>query len=174
MALSLVVYPDARLRQKSRPVEVFDAELEKLCREMTQVMRDHQGVGLAAIQVGVPLRVCVMDVHWDRKEPGEALVLCNPEILETQGAQKGDEGCLSVPGVFEEVERSLKVTARAQNMKGEWETHVFEDLLARCLEHEIDHMNGILFFNRLPPIRRALVEPKLKDLKKKQQASART
>lgn len=170
MARPLVIYPDPRLRRRSDPVERFDGALRDLAAEMAETMREHRGVGLAGIQIGVPLRICVVEVDFDKQTSGEVLTLCNPEVTVSEGRQGGEEGCLSVPGVFEEVERSRKVTVRAWDLSGKERTFVFEDLLARCLEHEIDHMNGLLFLNRLSAVRRVLVEPKLKDLKRRSKA----
>ncbi len=166
MIRPIVIYPDPRLKMKSKPVRAFDEELLILTQDMTETMRDAFGIGLAAIQVGVPLRVMTMDKHYEEEEKKEPLVLCNPEILAEEGSETIEEGCLSLPDVREEVERSFKVKVKAQNVRGVEEVLEFEGILARCVLHEIDHMNGQLFVQRVPAVRRLFLRKKLSDLQK--------
>uniref|UniRef100_UPI003FF02607 peptide deformylase n=1 Tax=Candidatus Fimivicinus sp. TaxID=3056640 RepID=UPI003FF02607 len=146
MALrKIVVEGDPVLKKKSRPVEKFDARLAELLDDMKQTLYSAQGVGLAAVQVGVLRRVVVVDV-------GDGLLeLVNPEIIEAQGEQRENEGCLSLPGKYGETIRPAVVKIKAQNREGEWCIYRGEDLKARCFCHEIDHLDGILFTERLAP-----------------------
>ncbi|MDO5378038.1 MAG: peptide deformylase [Clostridia bacterium] len=140
MALRKIVYiEDELLRKKSRPVEKFDEKLHKLLDDMAETMYHANGVGLAAPQVAVLRRVVVMDC-------GDGLIeMVNPEILETEGEQDGAEGCLSVPGRRGMVKRPMKVRARFQDRNGEWYEIEAEELLARCIMHETDHLDGQLY-----------------------------
>lgn len=146
MALrKIVVEGDPVLKKKSRPVEKFDARLAELLDDMKQTLYSAQGVGLAAVQVGVLRRVVVVDV-------GDGLLeLVNPEIIEAQGEQRENEGCLSLPGKYGETIRPAVVKVKAQNREGKWCIYKGEDLKARCFCHEIDHLDGILFTERLAP-----------------------
>lgn len=146
MALrKIVVEGDPVLKKKSRSVEKFDARLAELLDDMKQTLYSAQGVGLAAVQVGVLRRVVVVDV-------GDGLLeLVNPEIIEAQGEQRENEGCLSLPGKYGETIRPAVVKIKAQNREGEWCIYRGEDLKARCFCHEIDHLDGILFTERLAP-----------------------
>ncbi len=146
MALrKIVVEGDPVLKKKSRPVEKFDARLAELLDDMKQTLYSAQGVGLAAVQVGVLRRVVVVDVG------DELLELVNPEIIEAQGEQRENEGCLSLPGKYGETIRPAVVKVKAQNREGKWCIYKGEDLKARCFCHEIDHLDGILFTERLAP-----------------------
>jgi peptide deformylase len=165
MARPVVLYPDPRLKMKSRMVTAFDQGLKTLAAEMTQTMREANGLGLAAVQVGELLRFMVMEEHFDREDRGESLALVNPEILSTEGVQLGEEGCLSLPDVREDLERPYRVTLKAQNLEGVWKEYTFEALLARCVLHEMDHMNGQLFIERLPAVKRLLLRTRLKELR---------
>ena len=166
MIRPIVIYPDPILKLKSKPVTVFDEDLRILSQDMSETMRDAFGVGLAAIQVGKPIRMMVMDRHYEQEDKGESLVLCNPEILEAEGSETIEEGCLSIPDVREEVERAFKVKVKAENLEGVEETFEFEGLLARCVLHEVDHMNGQLFIQKVPAVKRLFLQKKLSDLKK--------
>ncbi|MDR1734792.1 MAG: peptide deformylase [Oscillospiraceae bacterium] len=135
---------DSILYKKSRPVELFDARLGILLDDMTETMRKAEGVGLAAVQVGILRRCCVIDT-------GRGVVeLINPEIVRESGKQEEQEGCLSFPGEYGVTRRPAKVTIRAQDRYGSWRMHQGEGLLARAFCHEIDHMNGIVFKDRVP------------------------
>ena len=146
MALrKIVVEGDPVLKKKSRPVEKFDARLAELLDDMRQTLYSAEGVGLAAVQVGVLRRVVVVDV-------GDGLLeLVNPEIIEAEGEQRESEGCLSLPGEYGETIRPAVVKVKAQNREGKWCIYKGEGLKARCFCHEIDHLDGILFTERLAP-----------------------
>lgn len=146
MALrKIVVEGDPVLKKKSRPVEKFDARLAELLDDMRQTLYSAKGVGLAAVQVGVLRRVVVVDV-------GDGLLeLVNPEIIEAEGEQRESEGCLSLPGEYGETIRPAVVKIKAQNREGKWCIYKGDGLKARCFCHEIDHLDGILFTERLAP-----------------------
>ena len=158
--LQILYYPDERLRKMSKPVEVFDDALQTLIEDMFETMYDANGVGLAAPQIGVNIRLSVVDVSPDRNE---RQVFINPEILAHHGKEKYKEGCLSVPGALEIVERAQKVTVKALDRHGQPFEMECDGLLAECLQHEIDHLNGKLFIDLLSPIKR---ERARKDLEK--------
>jgi len=149
-------YPESVLAEIGRPVTKFDRELEELCADMFDTMYDAEGVGLAAPQIGVSLRLFVMDCE------GIKLVAANPEIVHTEGEQTSPEGCLSVGKVPAVVTRPMKARLRAQDLKGEWFESEAEGYAARAFMHETDHCDGKLFLDRLPKLRRAMVIKKFK------------
>jgi peptide deformylase len=170
----IVLYPDPRLKLKSKTVTKFGTpEMRQLVQDMTETMRDAHGVGLAAIQVGEAIRMMVMDVDYDKEERGEALAVFNPEVLAEEGAETIEEGCLSIPDVREEVERSFKVKVKFQDIEGKEMVGEFEGLLARCVLHEIDHMNGQLFIQKVPAVKRLFLKKQLDQLKKEYQEATR-
>ena len=173
MIRPIVLYPDPRLKLKSATVKSFDDDLALLAADMADTMRDAAGLGLAAIQVGEPLRFMVMEAKFDQEDKGEALTLANMEILSTEGVQTGEEGCLSIPEIREDLERPYRVTLKAQDLQGAWKEYAFEGLLARCIFHEMDHMEGRLFVERLPAVKRLLLKGRLKELQKKFKPAAR-
>lgn len=144
MALRNVVkYGDPILRKKSRTVEVFDRRIATLVEDMFETMYKDNGVGLAAVQVGILKRIVVIDC-------GDGPVgLINPEIVKTEGEQCGQEGCLSLPGRYETVRRPQKVQVKGQDREGKWHVYTGEDLKARAFCHEIDHLDGVLFIDRM-------------------------
>ncbi len=144
-------YPEKVLAQVGKPVEKFDEELEKLCEDMFETMYDAEGVGLAAPQIGLNLRLFVMDCD------GIKLIAANPEIIKKEGEQSGQEGCLSVGKVPAVVSRAEKATLRAQDVKGEWFEREAEGYAARCFQHETDHCDGKLFIDHLPKMRKDMV-----------------
>lgn len=158
--LEILHFPNPILKQKSKAVPRIDMILHQLVQDMAETLYAAPGVGLAAPQVGHPLRVAVIDVT-PASQPKNLLVLINPEIVSTEGECTWDEGCLSVPDCNEEVKRNKKVVVRYQNLRGETEEIIGEDLLAIALQHEIDHLNGILFIDRLSPLKRKLIKKKL-------------
>jgi peptide deformylase len=163
--LKIVHYPEPVLLQVGRPVEVFDDELKKLVADMFETMYDAKGVGLAAPQVAVSQRLFVMDCS--NGEDAEAkLALINPEIISTEGEQYGDEGCLSFPGLYQKVERSLRTVVKAQDVNGEHFELEVEDLEARCVLHETDHCDGIVFLDRMTTLKRQLAKQKIKRMQK--------
>jgi peptide deformylase len=166
MALMEVVkWPNPVLDMPGDPVTEFDESLKKLVSDMFETMYAAPGVGLAAVQVGVSKRLFVMDCSGG-KDPEQRIVMINPEVLRVEGSQNGDEGCLSFPGIFTPVERSLRAVVRAQDIKGnEFELDGME-LTARCMLHETDHCDGIVFLDKMSPLKRELVKRKIKKLQK--------
>jgi peptide deformylase len=177
--------PDPRLKQVSKPVETFDAELKTLVEDMFETMYDAPGIGLAAIQVGVPLRVLVIDlqpededaepeacdhdghdhVHYPTKK--EPRVFINPEILDpSDEIATYKEGCLSVPEIFADVDRPTRCRARWQDLDGNTHEEDMDGLLATCLQHEMDHLEGILFIDHLSRLKRGMALKKLEKLRK--------
>lgn len=144
-------YPEKVLAEVGEPVKEFGEELEKLCADMFETMYEAEGVGLAAQQIGLALRLFVMDCD------GIKLVAANPEIISREGEQSGQEGCLSVGKVPAVVVRAEKAILRAQNVKGEWFERAAEGYAARCFQHETDHCNGKLFIDHLPKLRRDMI-----------------
>jgi len=144
-------YPETVLGQVGKPVTEFDAELEALCAEMFETMYDAEGVGLAAPQIGLNMRLFVMDCD------GIKLIAANPQVIHTEGEQSGQEGCLSVGKVPAVVIRPMKARLRAQDEKGEWFEQDAEGYAARAFMHETDHCDGKLFIDHLPRLRREMV-----------------
>ncbi len=151
----IVTVEDSVLRKKSRPVVNFDEKLWTLLDDMKETLKKADGVGLAAVQVGILRRAVIVDVG-----DGEPLELINPEIVEQNGEQEGQEGCLSLPGEWGIVKRPEFVKVRAQNRKGQWRMYKGEGLKARCFCHEIDHLDGIVFTDK---VSRILSEEELRD-----------
>jgi len=157
--LNILRYPDPRLHKVAAPVTVFDERLAKLVADMAETMYDAPGIGLAATQVDVHERVIVIDLS----ETKDALqVFINPEILWASDERKVyDEGCLSVPGIYDDVERPSKVKVRAQDVKGEFFEIDCDELLAVCIQHEMDHLMGKVFVEYLSPLKRNRIKTKL-------------
>lgn len=156
--LTILEYPDPRLRTRARPVPAVDDAIRRLADDMLETMYGAPGVGLAATQVDVHLRLVVIDVSDSRKEP---LVLINPQILEQEGRESSDEGCLSVPGVTEPVERASSIRIRALDRGGQPFELAAEGLLAVCIQHELDHLEGRLFVDHLSELKRQRIRKKL-------------
>ncbi|MCC6742450.1 MAG: peptide deformylase [Acidobacteria bacterium] len=154
-------YGDPVLARTADPVVEFDTELKRLVDDMFETMYAAPGVGLAAPQVGVSKRLFVMDCST-KDGVQERLALINPEIVSTEGSQVGDEGCLSFPGIYFQVDRPQRVIARAQDVKGNWFDIDTTDLSARCILHENDHLNGIVFISHLSALKRDLIKRKIK------------
>lgn len=165
MIYPIVKYGDPVLEKQAETVTVFDAELQKLLDDMFESMYEAHGVGLAAPQIGIPKRIAVIDVTF-KEDPDAKLVLVNPEIIHTEGRHTQQEGCLSIPEFRENVTRPKRVTVRAQNAKGEWFEHTGEDLLARALMHETDHLNGKLYISHISGLKRDLIKRKIRKLQK--------
>jgi peptide deformylase len=164
--LAILEFPDPRLRTVAAPVTVFDAELKQFVADMYETMYAANGVGLAATQVNVHQRVLVADMSDDRNEP---MVLINPEILEKDGQQVYQEGCLSFPGIYADVTRALHVKVRAQDPDGNEVIVDVEGPLAVCIQHEMDHLAGKVFVDYLSPLKRTML---LKRMEKQRKASA--
>lgn len=147
------LYPDPVLREPAREVELFDADLRALAADMIETMHAAPGVGLAAPQVGVSLRLCVIDISGG-EDPAAVRILANPEILFEEGSELAEEGCLSIPAFTERLERPLAVRISAQDLEGRPIEIEGKGLLARALRHEVDHLEGVLFVDRLRGLRR--------------------
>ncbi|ENN92555.1 polypeptide deformylase [Bartonella schoenbuchensis m07a] len=159
---SLVTLPDPILREVSKPVEHIDLAIQKLADDMLETMYHAQGIGLAAIQVGVPLRMLVIDIA-ENNTPKNPLVVINPEILWLSDERNiYKEGCLSIPEYYAQVERPKRLRVRYSDREGKQTEIEADDLLATCLQHEIDHLNGCLFIDHISKIKRDMVIRKLK------------
>jgi len=157
--LNILRYPDPRLHKVAKPVELFDERIERLVADMAETMYDAPGIGLAATQVDVHEQVIVIDISETKDQ---LTVFINPEILwSSDEKQVYDEGCLSVPGVYDDVERPAKVKVRAQNAKGESFEVDADGLLAVCIQHEMDHLAGKVFVEYLSPLKRNRIKTKL-------------
>ena len=162
--LDILRYPDPRLYERAAPVLKVDESVRTLVRDMAETMYAAPGVGLAATQVHVNQRVIVIDASETRNE---LLVLINPEIVSSEGVQYREEGCLSVPGIYEPVERAERVTVRALGLDGGTFTFVAEELLAVCIQHEMDHLEGKVFVDYLSRLKQQRIKAKLqKQLRK--------
>ncbi len=169
MALRTILeFPDPRLRTRAAAVVRFDSELGRLVDDMLETMYAAPGIGLAATQVDVHQRVLVIDVSEARNEP---LVLINPEILSRDGVAETQEGCLSVPGIYDDVERAARVRVRAQDRNGAAFERDFDDVLAVCVQHEMDHLEGRLFVDYLSDLKRQRIRKKLEKERKHRDAS---
>jgi peptide deformylase len=166
MILKILKYPDPVLSQPGEPVTEFNAELRKLVADMFETTYASQGIGLAAPQVGVSKRLTTIDVSMG-KDPKDKLVLINPEIIFKEGKLYDEEGCLSFPDIREKVVRAAKVRIRSQDERGKWFELDGEDLLARAMQHEIDHLDGVLFIFRMSALKRDL---NLRKIRKMQRA----
>lgn len=158
--MEITEFPERVLKEVGDPVEKFDEELERLVSDMFETMYAEEGVGLAAPQVGLSLRLFVMNCE------GIKLVAANPEILSAEGEQEGEEGCLSVGKIHAPLKRAARVRLRAQDVKGEWFEREAEGLAARCFLHETDHCDGLLFIDHLSPLRRDMVKKRFQKMKK--------
>ncbi|MBI5780122.1 MAG: peptide deformylase [Rhodocyclales bacterium] len=156
--LPILHYPDPRLKKRAEPVEAVDESIRRLAADMAETMYAAPGIGLAATQVDVHKRVIVIDVTEDRSG---LTVLINPEILEKDGECVSEEGCLSVPGIYDKVTRSERVRVRALNLQGEPVEFEAEGLLAVCIQHEIDHLDGKVFVEYLSPLKQSRIKAKL-------------
>ncbi len=166
MAIHKIIYlPDPRLRQKSANIEQFDEKLQTLIDDMFETMYDAKGVGLAAPQIGINLRLSVIDVIGDKTQQ---IVIINPEITDSQGQASYQEGCLSVPGTFDTVIRAERVTVKALDRFGKPFEITADGLLGECLQHEIDHLNGKLYIDLLSPLKRNMARKKLEKFKREQ------
>lgn len=156
--LIILEYPDPRLRTKAQPVEKVDDDIRKLAKDMLETMYAAPGIGLAATQVDVHLRLLVVDVSEDRSQPH---CLINPEIMENDGLEVMEEGCLSVPGIYEKVERADRIKVRALNSEGKSIELEVEGLLAVCIQHEMDHLEGKLFVDYLSELKRQRIRKRI-------------
>ncbi len=165
---SIHAFPEPVLRQKAQPVPVLDADLQRLIDDMVETMYAAPGIGLAAPQVGVSLQVFVVDVT-SGKDPHALMTFINPQLVLLDGRVREDEGCLSVPGIYGLTPRAAKVLLRGLNRAGEAVEITGEGLLARALQHEMDHLQGLLFFDRMGPVGRDLVKRKYRRAQRQRQ-----
>ena len=165
--LSILEFPDERLRKKAALVKTVDDKIKKLVDDMLETMYESHGVGLAATQVNVHQRVVIIDVSEEKDEP---LCLINPEIIEKDGVKESEEGCLSVPGFFEKVTRAEHIIVKALNRDGESFQFDARDLLAVCVQHELDHLNGKLFVDYISPLKRQRIKKKLDKIHKMEES----
>ncbi len=166
MVRTILKYGEPILEQKAEPVTEFDtAELKELIADMWETMYSAKGVGLAAPQIGLSKRVSIIDVSVGENE-ADKIVIINPEIAFREGKQTGEEGCLSIPGFREPVTRANRVTVKARNEQGDEIELSGEELLARAFQHEIDHLNGVLFINHLSALKRDIIRRKIRKLQK--------
>ena len=170
--LPIIEIPDARLRKISEPVETFDAELQQLIDDMFDTMYDAPGIGLAAIQVGVAKRVLVIDLQEEGEGVKNPRVFINPEFSEpSEEKNVYTEGCLSIPDQFADVERPATIRAKWLDRDGKAHDEVLDGLLATCLQHEVDHLEGIVFTDHLSRMKRDMVLKKLEKLRRQQRAA---
>ncbi|MFM8444121.1 MAG: peptide deformylase [Methylococcus sp.] len=167
--LTILEFPDERLRKKAKPVEVVDQSTRQLIDDMLETMYAAPGIGLAANQVNIQKRIIVLDISEEKNAP---LALINPEILSKEGQEESDEGCLSVPGVFEKVKRAEKIRVKALNREGETFEMDADGILAVCIQHEIDHLEGKLFVDYLSPLKRQLARKKVKKEQRQRESGA--
>jgi peptide deformylase len=163
--LEIVKWPNPVLDTPADPVTRFDDNLKKLVSDMFETMYSAPGVGLAAVQVGISKRLFVMDCSGG-KDPEQRVAMINPEVLRVEGTQNGEEGCLSFPGIYTPVERNLRAVVRAQDVNGEYFELDGMELTARCMLHETDHCDGIVFLDKMSPLKRQMVKHKIKKLQK--------
>ncbi|MEO7886736.1 MAG: peptide deformylase [Polaromonas sp.] len=170
--LTILRYPDPRLHTVAKPVAAVDARLRKLVDDMLETMYEAEGIGLAATQVDVHERLIVIDVSEGRDQP---MVLINPEITwASEETRVGDEGCLSVPGIYDGVERSTAIKVQALDLDGKLQVHAAEGMLAVCIQHEMDHLMGKVFVEYLSPLKRNRIKTKMiKQKKDEERDSAR-
>ena len=163
--LKIVHYPEPVLLEVGKPVKLFDDELKKLVENMFETMYEAQGVGLAAPQVAVSNRLFVMDCS-NGEDASQKIAIINPEIIHVEGEQFGDEGCLSFPGLYQKVQRNLRTIVRYQDVNGAFQELDGTDLTARCVLHETDHCDGIVFLDRMTILKREMAKRKIKKLQK--------
>jgi peptide deformylase len=160
MIRTILHYPDKRLREKGEPIRTITSEIQTLIDDMAETMYAAPGVGLAATQIGVAVQLFVIDVA-EQDQPSDLRVFINPDILERHDAVTWNEGCLSFPGVTEEVDRAARVKVRAQGRDGRWFELEAEGLLAVAIQHEYDHLQGVLMIDHLGPLKKRLVARKM-------------
>lgn len=161
--LEVLHFPDNRLRKIAKPIDIIDKSIKDLATDMLDTMYAEHGIGLAATQVNIQKRLVVIDLSEEKNQP---MYLINPEILATEGKEIMQEGCLSVPDFFEDVERAARVQYTYRTLEGETITAETDGLLAVCIQHEIDHLNGKLFIDYLSPLKRQRLKKKLNKLER--------
>jgi len=162
--LNILQFPDKRLKAIASPVEHFNEELQQIIADMFETMYEAQGVGLAATQVNIQQRIIVIDTSRDRSNP---LCLINPEITHQEGTLEWEEGCLSFPGVYAKVKRFAKIGINYNDQNGTQQSLEAEQLFSVCIQHEIDHLNGITFYDHLSALKQQMLKKKLKKIREK-------
>lgn len=165
MLLPILKYGAQELKTVSEPIDFFNGELEKIAKNMIETMYGAPGIGLAACQVGLNIRLATVDLSVG-EDPGQLITICNPEIVTVEGEQKSEEGCLSIPDFSDVIVRPKTMIVRGTDIHGDEIRIEAEGMLARCFSHEIDHLNGILFIDHLSPLKRSLIRNKIKKLAK--------
>jgi peptide deformylase len=160
--LNVLQFPDVKLRNKAKPVTTFDSNIIKYVEDMFETMYEQNAIGLASIQVSIPLNIIVIDVSDLKDSP---LCIINPEIIQSEGIQEEFEGCLSFPGVFDKIERAMNIRLRAQDQHGKTFEIDADGLLSNCIQHEMDHLNGILFIDHLSRLKQDRLRRKLEKLR---------
>src|SRR4029077_4655266 len=166
MPRKIVHYPHPSLRHKSKPVTSIDRQLHLNIGELKDLMYQAKGLGLAAPQVALPFQLLLMNVTGDPKQPEREEVYLNPQIVEKKGVMEGEEGCLSFPGLYQYVRRAQTIKVRAYNLKGELVEKTISDLEARAWQHELDHLNGVLFIDMMGPLARFAARSSVKKFEK--------
>ena len=166
MRRKIVHYPHPALRHKATPIKAIDNDLHLQIGEMKELMYEAKGLGLAAPQVALPFQLLVMNVTGDPKQPEREEVFLNPRIVERKDYMSGEEGCLSFPGLYQDVRRSQTIKVQAYNLKGQLVEKVVSDLEARAWQHEIDHLNGVLFIDMMGPIAKLMARSSVKTFEK--------
>jgi peptide deformylase len=161
--LEILHYPDDRLHRKAKPIDLIDSSVKVLAENMLDTMYHAQGIGLAAVQVNIPLRIVVIDISETHDQP---LVIINPEIIEKEGKIASEEGCLSVPGIYDVVQRFENIIVNFQNLDGTQTTLPASGLLSRCIQHEIDHLDGKVFVEHLSRLKQDRIRHKIKKQKR--------
>jgi peptide deformylase len=165
MLLPILKYGAPELKTVSKPVDFFDSELEKIAHNMIETMYSAPGIGLAAPQIGLNIRLATVDLSVG-EDAAQLITICNPEIVTSEGEQKSEEGCLSIPDFTDTIVRPNRMVLKGLNVHGEEIRIEAEGLLARCFSHEIDHLNGVFFIDRLSVLKRNLIKNKIKKLTK--------
>jgi peptide deformylase len=164
--MKILLYPHPSLRAKARPLTAIDQRVQNAAREMLELMYAEKGLGLAATQVGLPYRLLVMNLSGAEQDRSQEGVYINPVILERKGSQEGEEGCLSFPGLYAKVRRAKSVRVQAYSLKGELLDISVSELAARCWQHEVDHLDGVLFIDKMGPIAKLASRGTLKDFER--------
>ena len=164
--MQIIKYPHPTLRHKSKPLQTVDAELRRMIRQMFDLMYEDEGIGLAANQVDLPYRLLVMNIRSDRADEKEEFALINPVVTKRAGAAEAEEGCLSFPEIFAPVRRPERIELAAYDLTGQEVTYQLDGLWARAAQHEIDHLDGVLFIDRLSPTSQLAVKEPLADLQR--------
>jgi peptide deformylase len=159
--MEVVLYPHPALRWKSRPIQEIDATLRKAVAEMFELMYAHNGIGLAANQVDLPWRVFILNLTGDKEAREEELIFINPEILKRKGTTEGEEGCLSFPGMYGDVKRAAEIVVEAFDLSGNVFEYHLTELGSRAVQHETDHLDGVLFIDRMAESIRETCRPKI-------------